>query len=204
MNSSAHLHSSASTLTLTTGAILTEKRSLSNHGGPYRIDLSTSAPPPSRQNLSPSAFQHRAGACSTSCPLVTHSTLAKHDMLLTSHGGPTAHLETCPPGCPPFLRLHANTSFTTSRNEVVEMHGRTTPNKLLLDCFPNLLLRLLTLVEKHIDLSDVRIAHHQEHLKYSLGFSLKKKANTSAKLFLIVIMLSIHFAQTIINILYMS
>ncbi len=44
MNSSAHLLASASTLTPTTGAILMEKRSLSEHGEAHRIDLSTSAP----------------------------------------------------------------------------------------------------------------------------------------------------------------
>lgn len=31
-------------------------------------------------------FQHRTNACSTSCPSVAHSTLARHDRMLTSHG----------------------------------------------------------------------------------------------------------------------
>lgn len=56
----------------------------------WPFHLGPASPP--RQNCSPSAFQHRVSACSTYCPSVTYSTLARHDTLLTSHGGPTAHL----------------------------------------------------------------------------------------------------------------
>lgn len=101
MNSSAHLLSSTSTLTPTTGAILMEKRSLSKHGEPHRIDLSTSAPSrPLALSLGPSAFQHSASAYSTSCP-------SRHDTLSTARGG----LKNSPPGCPdcmpPYRSLHS-------------------------------------------------------------------------------------------------
>lgn len=111
MNSSAHLLSSTSTLTPTTGAILVEKRSLSKHGEPHQIDLSTSAP------LSTPCSESRPICISTQCQRILNLLPLTPWHIVNSPWGSQKQPSWVP-------RLHATVSFTTFRNEAVEMHGR--------------------------------------------------------------------------------
>lgn len=111
MNSSAHLLSSTSTLTPTTGAILMEKRSLSKHGEPHQIDLSTSAP------LSTPCSESRPICISTQCQRILNLLPLTPWHIVNSPWGSQKQPSWVP-------RLHATVSFTTFRNEAVEMHGR--------------------------------------------------------------------------------